>query len=371
MVRLSATMLCILAASASAARVGMNTDAASLAVEVAAHPSVTIGGEHLQATVFLPGVENAFYTANRFDHGTMVGDIKLGEHLLFPTDFWRQPHDPASSDNACGLASEFGCGIEGSFCDGSDGSEAGWGAYSVNATNGVLGFEEAQVGEPFLKIGVGKLVKNSDDYNPFEINEHSEAPIWTVDHTQTSVNMTHEAQLNSKWGYRLHRTFQMSDNSLTYETELENTGSEDFITTHYSHNFLSHDHQEVGPGWELSLDTDLEDYSEPGVGFWSTPLTDHWEFSSSDNVWRATNAIGVDKIKAQFRSSTHDASGTYTATFNKSFSVRSEVTGPLPLFAFSLYIESTTLSPEPVQWISVPSGQKVRFGHKLTFSSIM
>lgn len=330
----------------------------------AAHPNVTIGGEHLQATIFLPGVDNAFYTANRFDHGTMVGDIKLGEHLLFPNDFWSQPHDPATPDAGVGMASEFGCGEGGTTCDGSD---LGWGAYSGKATNGVLGFEEAQVGEPFLKIGVGKLVKNSDAYSPFEAQEHSEAPVWTVDHTRSSLTMTHAAQLNSKWGYRLQRTFQTYSNMLIYETELENTGSEDFTTVHYSHSLLSMDHREVGPGWEVSLDTSLDDYSEPGVGDWAVPLTDHWTHSSSNSV-RATNAMGSDNIKAVFRSSTHDAKGTYTATFNKSLSVTNEMTGPLPLFAFNLYIENTTLSPEPMQWISVPSGHKVRFGHKLTFS---
>jgi len=329
-----------------------------------AYPNVTIGGEHLQATIFRPGVENAFYTANRFDHGTMVGDIKLGEHLLFPNDVWSQPHDPARPDAGVGIASEFGCGEGGTTCDGND---LGWGAYSGKAANGVLGFEEAKVGEPFLKIGVGKLVKNSDVYSPFEVQEHSEAPIWTVDHTQNSLTMTHTAKLNSKWGYRLRRTYEVEGRVLRYETELKNIGSEDFTTTHYSHSLLSSDHQEIGPGWEVSLDTSIDDYSEPGVGDWAVPLTEHWT-RSSPNSLQATNAMGSDKIKAVFKSSSHDARGTYTATFNKSLSIKNEMTGPLPLFCFNLYIEGTTLSPEPMQWLSVPAGHKVSFGHKLTFS---
>lgn len=332
----------------------------------AAYPNVTLGGEHLQATIFLPGVDGAYYNANRFDHGTMVGDIRVGKHVLYPTGVWRQPHDPAKSEHGVGLASEFGCGEGGTTCDG---SELGWGAYSGKATNGVLGFDEAQVGEPFLKIGVGKLTKTSDDYSPFEDQEPSEAPIWTVEHDEkrSTVTMTHEAQLNSKWGYRLHRKIQIRSNMLMYETELENTGSEDFTTTHYSHSFLSADHEEIGPGWEVTLDTILDDYREPGVGAWAIPLTDHWEHANSHSV-RATSPMGSDKIKAVFKSSTHAAKGTYHATFNKSLSVTNELTGPLPLFCFNLYIEGTTLSPEPMQWLPVPSGQKVRFGHKLTFS---
>jgi len=290
----------------------------------------------------------------------------MGKHVFYPTGVWSQPHDPATPDAGVGVASEFGCGEGGTTCDG---TELGWGAHRGKAANGVLGFEEAQVGEPFLKIGVGKLLKNSDDYSPFEVQEHSEAPVWTVKHDEkrSTVTMTHEAQLNSKWGYRLHRKFQAHTNILEYETELENTGSEDFTTVHYSHSFLSKDHEEVGPGWEVRLDTSLDDYREPGVvDGWAVPLTDHWEHANS-HVVRATNPMGSDKIKAVFKSHTHNAKGTYWATFNKTLSVTNEMSGPLPLFAFNLYIEGTTLSPEPMQWLSVPSGQKVRFGHRITF----
>ena len=58
-------------------------------------------------------------------------------------------------ESGLGIASEWGCGDDGAHCG------AGWGAYPDGASNGVLGYEEAAAGGPFLKIGVGALLKGS------------------------------------------------------------------------------------------------------------------------------------------------------------------------------------------------------------------
>ena len=141
-------------------------------------------------------------------------------HELFGNALWRVPHDPAWTEAGVGLASEFGCGDDGAVCWGSwsaerDAEAAADDAASAPApiANGVLGHDAAAdgawlpraacadddddddghaptvtnrhgsssdrlslvllmppwralhemrpPGEPFLKIGVGKLVKGS------------------------------------------------------------------------------------------------------------------------------------------------------------------------------------------------------------------
>jgi hypothetical protein len=290
----------------------------------------------------------------------MVGDIKFAGHLLFPSDFWSMPHDPARSDAGVGIASEFGCGEPGTTCG------AGWGAYEAGATNGVLGYEEASQGGAFLKIGVGKLTKDgTGEYSPFQDWRHAESPNWTMEQLPQGLELKHDAALEGgRWGYELRRKIQLEGNALIYETELRNTGSQDFRTPHYSHSFFSADHTPVAEGFQVTLDTDLSEF-EDNFG-WATPLSSHWAIEN--RTLRATSAMGGDKSKAVFASSDHAATGRY-AVSHGSLEVVNEMTGPLPLYCFNFYTESTTISPEPMQMLSVPSGQSVTWSHRLTFSA--
>jgi hypothetical protein len=336
---------------------------ASIAAPVLAYPTVILKSEDLEVTVFTPPTqegEQAYYTSTRFDWGTMVGDVKFGKHVLFPSDFWSMPHDPQRSEAGVGIASEFGCGEPGTTCG------AGWGAHEAGAVNGVLGFEEAAEGEAFLKMGVGKLLKDgSTDYSPFQDWTHVELPSWTLTPLHQGLLLEHAAELEGgRWGYALSRKIVLEGATLSYETELRNTGSQDFRTPHYSHSFFSADHREVGEGWQVTLDTDLGSFEDDFP--WAVPLSAHWELASNDTL-RATSSMGSDKSKAVFASPDHGATGKYQASFGN-LSMINEMTGPLPLYCFNFYTESTTISPEPMQMLEVASGMSVKWSHRLIFS---
>ena len=64
--------------------------------------------EAVQATLFLPVAgEAGYYRSSRFDHGTMLGDVRTGGRTAFCSGFWRQPHDPMSTEAGIGLAAEW------------------------------------------------------------------------------------------------------------------------------------------------------------------------------------------------------------------------------------------------------------------------
>ena len=78
---------------------------------------------------------------------------------------------------------------------------------------GVLGYDEAQAGDPFLKIGVGKLLKgsckacNATDVSAggYRFNspyEFAEEPVWTVvkDRRPYHYVLEHEATLGQEEG---------------------------------------------------------------------------------------------------------------------------------------------------------------------------
>ena len=43
--------------------------------------------------------------------------------------------------------------------------------------------------------------------------------------------------------------------------------------------------------------------------------------------------------------------------------------GPLPLYAYNLYLEHTTLSPEPIQLVALAPGERITLTHTVSFSN--
>lgn len=130
------------------------------------YSNITLTSNELEVTYYLPrgahqianiNDNNLFYYSSRFDHSSMVGLIRTkSSHRLYGTDLWKVPHNYRWPESGAGLASEFGVGDDGDLCI----FRCGWTA-ATDVTNGVLGYQEAASGEPFLKIGVGQLVKGS------------------------------------------------------------------------------------------------------------------------------------------------------------------------------------------------------------------
>jgi len=331
----------------------------------------SLGGD-LAVVVFLPhGLkpdERTFYYASRFDHSSMIGSItrkvrtinSYGEevtkdHILFETDTWRAPHNPYWPESGVGLASEFGAGDDGAFCY----YRCGWSG-AEDVTNGVLGYREARNGEPFLKIGVGELIKGScpkcdstDDYRFNSPYLFSTPPSWKIleigDH---NLSLEHEALLHQH-GYKLVKSISLDDNILSVTTSLTNLGQQPFVTAWYSHNFFSCDGNAVGPGYSLDLGLKGDTgplYDEPGTWTWATPLQEYAK------IRRHSDTVNVEMVRAlgpgvRIKTEFYD-DGATTGAFKLQAcgtSIRSEFESQdkLDMYGYNLYIERETLSPEP------------------------
>jgi hypothetical protein len=347
----------------------------------AGYPSATLVAGSLRAVVYLPGGAEAYYRASRFDHATMVGDITFEGVKLFGSNFWRAPHDPEWTENGVGLASEWGCGVDGHVCG------PGWDATSsIGSSNGVLGYAAAKVGEPFLKIGVGLLIKGSclacgpagsgDTYkfnSPYRFYQPAR---WSV-HTDASyVTMAHSASLGA-YAYLLNRTVRVAtDATLRVETTLHNTGSAAFRTPYYSHNLLNiNGASPTGPGVRLALDVDLSSFSDSPP--WAEPIEGYFELATDpqtalpplrEALWATRAVVAPTKIKAVYHGSAARSNGTYQVAFDREgLAMRSDLTGPAPLYAYNLYVEERTMSPEPIQMVALEPGETTTLTHTLHF----
>lgn len=346
----------------------------------------------LSAVIYMPqGIkpdEPTYYLASRFDHGSMIGNIQrttrnpeTGEtykHTLYGGGQWRVPHDPYWPESGIGLASEFGVGDDGAFCN----YRCGW--FQVNeVTNGVLGYQEAKNGESFLKIGVGELIKGScptcDSTDDFKFNspyKFATPPVWRVekDSKSNSVTLEQEAVLN-QYGFILRKEIKLKDDELLVKSTLTNIGRVPFATAWYSHHFYTCDNHPVGRGLGVSMDLGGGGrYDEPGTWFWSTPIENYASITPRDDSVSVEMNRGVERsvrIKAEFAKDekTHGSftlHGCETSITETIPEVGTE--GGVSMYAYNLYIESGTFSPEPQIYMHLWPGQSISWTQRLEFN---
>jgi len=325
-----------------------------------------------------------YYYSSRFEHGSMIGSISrkrryvdsetgkeyTKEHVLYGTDTWRIPHNTHWPESGVGLASEFGVGDDGNLCY----FRCGW-PQATNVTNGVLGYMEADSGEPFLKIGVGELIKgtcpecdSTDIYkfnSPYLLNRD---PKWKLSYLHqnsqsevTGLQLQHEARLKDH-GYHLTKDISLTENVLSVTTTLQNMGKEPFSTVWYSHHLFSCDGRSVGPGYSLDLNlagTNMHPiYTEPGTWSWSTPLDQYGTITPYDKSVHLKMNRDLEpgtRIKAEFEDD-HATAGGFTLTACQTAieaSIESaqfqpqNMNAPISMYDYNLYIERGTFSPEP------------------------
>ena len=361
----------------------------------------------LSVTVYLPaGVssdEDIFYRSSRFEHGSMIGSIQRKthevvisseseqagvfrkeskEHIqeLYGTELWRTPHNPYWPESGVGLASEFGVGDNGANCD----YRCGWNGVD-DVTNGLLGYQEANIGQSFLKIGVGELIKGScpecDFTGIYKFNspyQFAKEPVWTMNQPSGNVViLEHEAELN-RYGYRLQKTITLEDNVLSVTSTLTNLGADAFRTAWYSHHFFNCDAEPIGPGYSLELDlkeSRAQLFEEPGLSGWTVPLRNYAKVRQEHDFIDVSFIRYVEdgaRIKAEFLKD-DQTTGGFTL-HGCGVSIREDIPevqkdpGATPsMYAFNVYVEQSTLSPEPQILIHLERGASASWTQRLEF----
>lgn len=361
------------------------------------YPNTTLESPLMSARVFLPTIKGPddqatdasknFYQGSRFEHGSMIGDILYGaDREVYGHGLWRAPHDPHWPESGVGLASEFGCGDDGASCAGKG-----------DITNGVLGYEDAKAGEPFLKIGVGALIKGScpdcaagdDVYHFNSPYEFYRPPSWRILPSPAENEITFVSEETvGKFGYRIQKTVRLDGNIMTVRSILTNLGKKQFTTPWYSHHFFTGDNDPVGPGYSLDLGlseyalrTTTAQFKQPGLRSWSGDINDYANVTmaadkSISMSFKKVVPEGV-KLKAEFldENTMTLTDGSFTlhapdgvSVYEKIPELQTQSRNPF-IYAYNVYAERGTLSPEPVLLLYLESGETTSWTQRLKFSS--
>lgn len=132
------------------------------------------------------------------------------------------------------------------------------------------GYNEGRNGDPFIKVGVGILTRNSAAYNfssSYPIVElATTTTTWETDRAHFVQTLKGTA---NGYAYRLEEDVIVKNDSLTMHYVLTNTGTKPFTTEQYLHNFSAFSRRPVGPNYRVKFPYDIE--PSPEVKRWEPP----------------------------------------------------------------------------------------------------
>jgi len=293
-------------------------------------PTALLTEKNCSAVVYLPDAKNGFYRSTRFDRGSMMRSLACNGMEFFTE--WRHPDTYPEINNGAGPSEEFDFGLEGATTP--------------------PGYDEAKIGEEFLKIGVGWLRKKTDTpYMPFFPLEVVDEGVWHYERLSvSSVRIIHTTDPSRKYAYRLTRTITIKADParLIIERELFNTGSATIKTSHYCHNFIRLS-SEAGTVCRLTL---------PFTISFDVSIPAGWKISGSDLTFEnpQKNLFGVKPGGVK----PGETSNSFTITDMKS-GAWLRCGGDKPLSSFAIFADAAIFCPEPFVAFSVTPGNAVKW----------
>ena len=290
------------------------------------YPRITLSNEQVEVDIFLPDAEKGFYRDARFDWSGIMDQIRCGEHTFLCSS--AVTHDKVF--RASGTAEELCMGILG--------------------TPGPLGYDEAKIGEGFIKPGVGILEKHSDEAYRFE-QPHKilQAGVWDIQHGRDWIEFSQTLDLNG-WGYCYTKRISLLKDKpeIVVERAFKNTGTKHIDSTHYCHNFLLLDDMPVGPDYEIKLSFTPAIGEEEMFGRVKTE-TDGITFNE---------AIPGDDAFAWCMLNGFDSSENYSFdVINVKTQTGLRIEGDTPMSRFHLYCQQFMICPEPFVRLNVKPGE--------------
>ncbi|MDA3899060.1 MAG: hypothetical protein PF637_00925 [Spirochaetes bacterium] len=159
--------------------------------------------ERLAVTLSDPGSE---YSRSRFDwSGIVTGIVLDGAHNFCS----QEAVEGNPGTEGLGLSCEFGI-------------------------NRPVGYDEVGVGEWFPKIGIGFLLRDSDEpYDFFKDYEIDSAMIETLQSDEYGLLFRQEVAPRNGYAWILERAISIKDNRLYVRNSLKNIGNKKIITNEY------------------------------------------------------------------------------------------------------------------------------------------
>ncbi|QKZ15774.1 hypothetical protein HU175_15860 [Spirosoma sp. KUDC1026] len=296
-------------------------------------PQLSLSNGVLQTTLYLPNAEQGYYRGTRFDWSGAFKSLTYNGHRF--VDQWFDQYDPRLHDAINGPAEEFT----------------------------PLGYDEAAIGDTFVKIGVGVLRRA--DEKPYAFGRYydiMDGGSRTLQFRKDRIDFLHELRHPSGYGYQYQKTVRLLPGKpvLVLEHRLKNTGQKPIQTSVYNHNFWVLDQEPTGPGIDVSFPFAVQGQGKGFGGLLQTQgnrLVYTRPFAPKETVYSA----GLQGFSAM--TSDYDIRIT-----NQKTGAGVHITGDQPLQKLVYWACATTSCPEPYVLIEVAPGAEKTWTVQYEFS---
>lgn len=297
-------------------------------------PGAVIQNELITAGFYLPDAQTGYYRGTRFDWSGVMPFLTYKNHQYFGQ--WNEKYDPVLHDAIMGPVEEFA----------------------------VLGYEEADTGQTFVKIGIGTLLKPAESrFQRFGYYQITDPGKWTIRKKRDAIRFFHELH-HPQYGYEYEKTVRLIPGEPVMEIRhtLKNKGSKVMETNVYDHNFFVMDSTYTGPGhrvifpFTLKVDParvkDFVDLNESTIGFKREMIKGE--------------TVNLGKI-----SGFGDAVADYDIRIeNHKTGAGVRITGDKPISDLIFWAAWKVLSPEPYIAIRIEPGQEFSWTLTYTFYTL-
>jgi hypothetical protein len=316
-------------------------------------PSVKLANGSLELKVYLPDADHGFYRGTRFDWAGITGDLSFAGHHLY--DPWFSAVDPAVHD-----FTYKGPDLE--IVSGLANSATGPAEEFIGADGMALGFNSAQPGGNFIKIGIGVLrrpdAKPYDNFRVYEIVDHG---VWQVHTHPRSVEFSQRLDDPSTgYSYLYTKTLQLIAGKpvLVIQHSLKNMGRLPIATELYDHNFVNIDQRATGPDFRIIL---------PFAAHFLRPnKQDLCRIEGNQFLYNRPFA-GRDEFYVQIGGFESTANDYDFRVENRDAGVGIHITADRPLAHASLWAIRSVLAVEPYINLVIPPGQTASWSYTYTY----
>jgi hypothetical protein len=303
-----------------------------------APPATAITNGIISLRVYLPDASKGFYRGTRFDWSGVVADLRYKGHSYYGP--WFSKTDPTVTDFIYD-----GPDIVAGPCSAITGP--------VEEFTPALGFDEAEGGGHFIKIGVGVLRKPDDGkYGAFRIYDLVDGGKRSVKKGSDFIEFIQEVHdPSSGYGYVYTKTLRLIKGKpeMVIEHSLKNVGTRSIQGSTYNHNFLVLQNETPGPAFTIALPFKpvIDEEKNRGlVQVQSDRIIFLKTLSGKDRIY--TGIDGFGKTSADYR----------IRIENKNVKAGMVISGDQPLSKMALWSIRSVLAAEPFIDYTVDPGKE-------------
>lgn len=290
------------------------------------YPQAQISNGLIKARLYLPDSKTGFYRGARFDWAGVIPELEYQGHTYFGTWHYKE-HDPTFHEHIAGPVEEFT----------------------------PLGYDEAKIGDTFLKIGVGMLVKPEEEKYFFGTTyKNTNSGTWKVMKKKDEVTFF-QTLTDTKYAYEYTKTVKLTKDKpeMILSHSLKNTGKQTIETNVYNHNFFVMDNQPIGPDFTVTFPFTIISETTP-----ASPLGK----LQGNQILFDKELINNDHLFYRSITGFSNSARDYDIKIeNSKTGAAVRITSDQPLSKIVFWSAPKTVCPEPYIRLSIKPGETVQW----------